>query len=122
MQCQGRRGNGESFAAEAWFSTYRENGAPKLAAIIADVTEQQLDSLPSDPARPDGAERPSLNGHQVAVLRLVFEGLPNSEIAPRLEMTSSAVKNTLQQLFSKVGVNKRSQLVRVALEQYREVL
>lgn len=122
MQCQVHRGNGESFAADVWFSTYKEHGAQKLAAIIADVTEDQRDAIASEPPRLDGAERPSLNGRQLAVLRLLFEGLPNSEIASRLEMTPSAVKNTLQQLFSKAGVNKRSQLVRVALDRYRDLL
>jgi DNA-binding NarL/FixJ family response regulator len=95
-------------AYQGWFSTYKENGAQKLAAIIADVTEEQPDAVPSDPARLDGAERPSLNDRQMAVLRLVFEGLRNNEIESRLDMTPSAVKNTLQQLFSKAGVNKRS--------------
>ncbi len=122
MQCQVHRGNGETFVAEVWFSTYKENGTPKLAAIIADVTEEQPDAMPSDPTRPEGAKRPSLNDRQVAVLRLVLEGLPNSEIASRLEMTPSAIKNTLQQLFSKAEVKNRSQLVRVALEQYRDLL
>jgi DNA-binding CsgD family transcriptional regulator len=37
-------------------------------------------------------------------------------------MTPSGVKNTIQQLFTKGGVNNRSQLVRVALERYRDLL
>jgi two-component system sensor kinase FixL len=122
MQCQVHRGNGERFSAEVWFSTYKEKGAQKLAAIIADVTEDQPNAVPSYLAGPHAAERPSLNGRQVAVLRLLFEGLPNNEIASRLEMTPSAVKNTLQQLFSKAGVNNRSRMVRVALERYRDLL
>lgn len=121
MQCEGHRGNGESFVAEVWFSTFQEGGAPKLAAIIADVTEEQPAGVPRG-ASPDGMERPTLTSRQAAVLRLVFEGLPNQGIASRLEMTASAVKNTLQQLFSKSGVNNRSQLVRVALERYRDLL
>jgi hypothetical protein len=38
---------------------------------------------------PDGAERPSLNDRQVAVLGLLFEGLRNSQIESRLAMTPS---------------------------------
>ncbi len=53
------------------------------------------------------------------VLSLVFEGLGNKEIAERIGVTESSVKATLQQLFSKTGVRTRSQLVRIALEQYR---
>jgi DNA-binding NarL/FixJ family response regulator len=122
MQCQMHRCTGETLVSEVWFSTYKENGAPKLAAIIGDVTEEQPDAALFDSSRMEGVERPSLNDRQVAVLRLVFEGLPNSQIASRLEITPSAVKNALQQLFSKAGVNKRSQLVRVALERYRDLL
>lgn len=121
MQCQVHCGNGETFVAEVWFSTYKENRAPKLAAIIGGVTEEQPDAGLST-APPDSAERLNLNNRQVAVLRLIFEGLPNREIASRLEVTPSVVKNTLQQLFSKAGVNNRSQLVRVALERYRDLL
>ena len=40
MQCRGHRGNGESFTADVWFSTYKEGPTPKLAAIIADVSEE----------------------------------------------------------------------------------
>jgi len=42
MQCRGHRGDGESFLAEVWFSTYKEGTTPKLAAIIAYVTESRL--------------------------------------------------------------------------------
>jgi|SRR5215471_16302912 len=41
MQCRGHRGDGESFLAEIWFSSYKEGRAPKLAAINADVSEDQ---------------------------------------------------------------------------------
>jgi two-component system nitrate/nitrite response regulator NarL len=39
-----------------------------------------------------------------------------------MDVSESAVKNTIQQLFAKTGVRTRSQLVRVALEQYRNAL
>jgi DNA-binding NarL/FixJ family response regulator len=56
------------------------------------------------------------------VLAFVFEGLPNKEIAHRLNISESSVKASLQQLFDKTGVRTRSQLVRVALEQYKDQL
>ena len=55
-----------------------------------------------------------------AVLSMVFEGLGNKQIGDRLQISESAVKACLQQLFAKTGVRTRSQLVRVALEQYRD--
>jgi two-component system nitrate/nitrite response regulator NarL len=56
------------------------------------------------------------------VLRLLVQGLANKEIAARMEISESTVKNTIQQLFAKTGVRTRSQLVRVALEQFRSML
>src|SRR5271154_4237908 len=40
MQCRGHRDDGQSFMADVWFSTYKEGDAPKLAAIIGEVTEE----------------------------------------------------------------------------------
>jgi two-component system, NarL family, nitrate/nitrite response regulator NarL len=56
------------------------------------------------------------------ILSYVFDGLANKEIAERIGMSESSVKASLQQLFSKTGVRTRSQLVRIALEQYKEQL
>jgi two-component system nitrate/nitrite response regulator NarL len=51
-----------------------------------------------------------------------MEGQASKEIAAQLQVSESSVKATLQQLFLKTGVRSRSQLVRVALEQYRDYL
>jgi two-component system, NarL family, nitrate/nitrite response regulator NarL len=56
------------------------------------------------------------------VLSLVFEGLANKEIADRLQVSESSVKSSLQQLFEKTGVRTRGQLVRVALEKFKDQL
>jgi PAS domain S-box-containing protein len=121
MQCRGHRGTGESFLAEVWFSTYKDGAAPKLAAIIADVSEEQTITGPNSGPL-EQKERPSLNARELDALRLVVQGLSNKEIAARLNISESAVKNTLQQLFGKAEVRTRSQLVRVALERYRDLL
>lgn len=119
MQCRGHRGNGESFLAEVWFSSYKEGRTPKLAAIIADVSEEQSVATGSSF---DQKERPQLNARELDVLRLVVQGLANKEISSRLEISESSVKNALQQLFGKTEVRTRSQLVRIALERYRDLL
>lgn len=122
MQCQGHRGNGDSFTAEVWFSTYKEGRHPKLAAIIADLGEETAST--SEPGNPSAEqqERVALSPRELEVLRLLVQGLANKQIAARMEISESTVKNTLQQLFAKTNVRTRSQLVRVALEQYRDVL
>jgi two-component system nitrate/nitrite response regulator NarL len=58
--------------------------------------------------------------HQV--LSFVFDGLANKEIADQLQVSESSVKGTLQQLFQKTGARTRGQLVRIALEQFKDQL
>ncbi len=53
MQCRAHRGNGGSFLADVWFSSYKEGSTPKLAAIIADVTEERGVSADSAPVKSD---------------------------------------------------------------------
>ncbi len=55
------------------------------------------------------------------VIRGVFAGLTNKEIAIQLEISESLVKLVLQQLFVKSGVRSRSQLVRIALENHSKI-
>ena len=117
LECKGHKGIGETFTASVWFSTYRENGRPKLAAIIADVTEVAPVAAPQS-----WADLIGLNVRESDVLRLLVQGLPNREIAAKMSISESSVKNTLHALFAKSGVRTRSQLVRVALEQYRNLL
>ena len=122
MQCRGHRGNGETFLADVWFSSYKDGAKPKLAAIIADVTEEQAPAAVTNSLTSDQQERTQLSTRELDALRLVVQGLANKEIASRMEISESAVKNTLQQLFAKTEVRTRGQLVRVALERYRDLL
>jgi two-component system, LuxR family, sensor kinase FixL len=125
MQCRGHRGNGETFLADVWFSSYKDGARPKLAAIIADVSEEQSHppgGSSSNSVATDQHERAALSNRELEALRLVVQGLANKEIASRMEISESAVKNTLQQLFAKTEVRTRGQLVRVALERYRDLL
>jgi two-component system, NarL family, nitrate/nitrite response regulator NarL len=66
--------------------------------------------------------RSKLTERERQVLSFVFEGMSNKQIADRVQTSETAVKGSLQQLFAKTGVRTRSQLVRVALEQYRDQL
>jgi DNA-binding NarL/FixJ family response regulator len=52
----------------------------------------------------------------------VFQGLTNKEIATRLEISEGTGKASLRQLFEKLKVRNRAQLVKIALEQYRDQL
>lgn len=120
MQCLGHRDNGESFTANVWFSTYKEGSAHRLAAIITDTAEEQTGASSGFNAESNGGV--SLTSRELEVMRLLVQGLANKEIASRMEISESTVKNTLQILFAKTSVRTRAQLVRVALENYREQL
>jgi two-component system nitrate/nitrite response regulator NarL len=63
-----------------------------------------------------------LTDRERQILGFLIEGLANKEIAASLNISESAVKAALQVLFNKTGVRTRSQLVRVALEQFRNDL
>jgi DNA-binding CsgD family transcriptional regulator len=121
MQCRGLRDNGDAFMADVWFSTYSERAAPKLAAIIGEVPEDAQLAL-SVPNLANHIERVPLSSRETEVLRLLIQGLANKEIAAHMNTSEGTVKNTLQQLFAKMGVRSRSQLIRAALEKYRDLL
>lgn len=90
-------------AGKVWF----EQGL--LQAAMTSLEETHAEASAED-----------LTDRQRQVLRLVFEGMANKEIANRIGVSESSVKATLQQLFSKMAVHTRSQLVRVVLEHHKD--
>jgi DNA-binding NarL/FixJ family response regulator len=66
----------------------------------------------------EAERRRQLTERERDVLKGVFEGRSNKEIAATLNISEGSVKSALQQLFVKTGVRTRSQLVRVALEEF----
>ena len=64
------------------------------------------------------ARKNQLSEREREVLKGVFAGSSNKEIAAHLNISEASVKSALQQLFVKTGVRTRSQLVRIALEEY----
>jgi DNA-binding NarL/FixJ family response regulator len=82
--------------------------------------DPKIAQLRSDTKPEMHAERGPLTQREQQVLRSVFEGLTNKEIAYRIGASKSSVKATLQNLFDKTGVRTRSQLVRIAIERSLE--
>ena len=78
-----------------------------LVAGASGKSEEQRSSLP-------------FTQRERAVLKGVFEGFTNKEIAGQLQISEGSVKAVLQQLFDKTGVRTRSQLVRIALENFNQ--
>lgn len=108
---------------------FLKNNSPELLVeAIRRVMdgERWLDPKYLDPSVEDSpsafARRAKFTERDRQVLRGVFEGMANKELAEKLNVSESAIKASLQQLFSKTGVRTRSQLVRVAIEHYRREL
>jgi two-component system nitrate/nitrite response regulator NarL len=67
-------------------------------------------------------KRATLTDRDRTVLRGILQGLTNREIAGKLEVSEGAVKASVRHVCEKLGVRTRSQLVKVALEQYKDQL
>jgi two-component system nitrate/nitrite response regulator NarL len=91
-------------------------------AAIGEVCLEKTYLRPLFRSTDQSRARPRLTERDRAVLRFIFQGLANKEIGSRLEIAEGAVKASLRQLFQKLGVRTRAQLVKVALEQYRDQL
>jgi len=104
MQCEAS-GNGESFLAEVWFSSYKE-GDTKLAAIIATLVRNK--PFRRERFGASGSEERPLSIPEMDVLRLVVQAYRIKKLR-QAEHLGERVKNTLQQLFGKtdvrIGVN-----------------
>jgi len=83
------------------------------------LTPRHLQALVEpETAGESSVEKNQITERQRAVLRGVVEGLSNKEIAAQLGVSESAIKAVIQQLFAKMRVRNRSQLVRAVLEQH----
>ncbi len=94
----------------------------KVAAGQTYLEEKYLPSLIRSVDRSRPPVTPKLTERDRALLRHVLAGLTNREIGAQLEISEGAVKASLRLLFDKVNVKSRTQLVKVALEQYQDQL
>jgi|GEM_PF-168136 len=91
----------------------------RIRAITADAGGEVVPPpLPETLEAPGMEEALSFTPRELQVLRAVFSGQTNKEIAFKLGVSEPLVKAVLQQLFSKTGVRTRAQLVRIALERH----
>jgi two-component system, NarL family, nitrate/nitrite response regulator NarL len=108
---------------------HKQHSSETLRHTIMQVAQGQvflekdyLGSLFLSVDRTRTSAKPLLAEREKALIRYLFEGMTNKEIGLNLQMSEGAVKASLHQLFEKTGARTRAQLVKVALEQYREQL
>jgi DNA-binding NarL/FixJ family response regulator len=94
----------------------------KVAAGESYLEEKYLPSLLRSVDRSRPSVIPRLTERDRSLLRHVLAGLTNREIGAQLQISEGAVKASLRLLFDKVNVKSRTQLVKVALEQYQDQL
>ena len=94
----------------------------KLAAGESCLEEKYLTSLIRSVDRTRMASNPKLTERDRALLRYILKGLTNREIGTHLQISEGAVKSSLSVLFEKLNVKTRTQLVKVALEEYQDQL
>jgi DNA-binding NarL/FixJ family response regulator len=90
-------------------------GEALLAPIITRRLINEFARLrPAFPTQPDSLNW--LTERETEVLRLIAEGLSNSEIAERLSVSDETVKTHVSRILSKLGLRDRTQAVVVAYE------
>jgi len=94
----------------------------KIAAGESCLEGKYLTSLIRSVDRTRTPTDPKLTERDRALLRYILEGLTNREIAIHLKISEGAVKASLSLLFEKLNVRSRTQLVKIALEEYQDQL
>src|SRR5579862_6530670 len=103
--------------SDAEVAGFLETDRRAWSALARQIDSRLRRTRPSRTARMT-VQKPgrSLTERERWVLRGVFEGRTNKQIATDVGVSESAVKATLQHLFRKTQVRTRSQLVRAVVE------
>lgn len=91
----------------------REGGAP-ISPLLARMLLKQFRVSEAGLSRAAGGRPPVLSDRETEVLRLVAQGYVNKEIAQRLGIGVATVSTHIKNLYRKLAVRTRVQVVRVA--------
>lgn len=92
----------------------REGGAP-ISPLLARMLLKQF-RRPEASQQAVEDERPSLSDRETDVLKLVAQGYVNKEIAAKLGIGAATVSTHIKNLYRKLAVHTRVQVVKVAQE------
>ncbi|MFE0373157.1 response regulator transcription factor [Streptomyces tendae] len=89
--------------------------APSIQRRLLERLSESEDPSESQPRRAGPPEPPDgLTARETEVLVLIAEGLNNTQIASRLQVSTATVKTHINNLFAKAGIKDRAQAVRYA--------
>jgi DNA-binding NarL/FixJ family response regulator len=91
-------------------------GEALLAPTVTRRLISEFAKLRHTPDAPPAPTLPALTPRETQVLRLVAEGLSNTEIAARLVVTEETVKTHVSRVLNKLGLRDRTQAVVKAYE------
>lgn len=83
----------------------------ELAYKVRDMAPRFVDTLFREDSKKVYILTDPLKKKEIEILRLIAEGLSNDEIAKKLFITTGTAKWYINNIFSKLGVNKRTQAV-----------
>lgn len=94
----------------------------KVAAGGVFLEEDYLSAVMQSMDRTSREAEPKLSDREQILIRSVLQGLTNKEIGVRLGISEGAVKAALHHVFQQFGVRTRAQMVKIALEKFRDQL
>jgi DNA-binding CsgD family transcriptional regulator len=100
----------------------RIGAAPLARRVRSELRERGVRSIPRGPSSPTRRNPAGLTDRQVDVLRLVSDGLTNSEIAGRLVLSVRTVDSHVAAILAKLGVPSRQEAARLAPEVLEPVI
>ena len=84
---------------------------------LEEAVEYALEASEPPPTTPPQQDTARLSEREVEVLRLVAEGLSDSQVAERLYLSRHTVGHHLRSIYRKLGVPSRAAAAKAALEQ-----
>jgi non-specific serine/threonine protein kinase len=103
--------------AEQWEDAWQSGRALTLSQAVDAADHLAAEILDADVAKPEAASLPAgLSEREVEVLRLIAQGLSNTQAAERLFLSPRTVEAHLRRIYEKLGAGSRFDAIRFALE------
>ncbi|MBD2386640.1 helix-turn-helix transcriptional regulator [Cylindrospermum sp. FACHB-282] len=108
--CDGRLVGTVNFARDTGSPAFNGNDLADLSALCIHLSAK-LATLRTKPKTFESSASCPLTPRELQIAELVAQGLTNTEIAARLWISQSAVKQALKRMFRKLEVSSRAEMV-----------